>query len=294
MAGTSNAGASEARALAGRRIAIPETRQLDTLAALLESRGASLLRCPLIAIQDAPDPEPVTAWIRRSIETSLDLLILYTGEGVERLLGFAERAGLRATFIEALARTRKLCRGPKPARALRRLGLKSELAAVEPTTDGILQTLGGLALSGRRVGVQLYRPDGNEALCTALREAGAEADLVAPYVYASAADDDRVEALIAELAGGRVDAITFTNKTQVERLKRVASDRGLGQMLSDGLAHTRVAAIGPVVAHELARVGISVDAMPGDAFFMKPLVTELVRLLGAPAPSVATTSADAP
>jgi uroporphyrinogen-III synthase len=40
-----------------------------------------------------------------------------------------------------------------------------------------------------------------------------------------------------------------------------------------------VAAIGPVVADEVRGVGVRVDVMPQKAYFMKPLVTELVRAL---------------
>ena len=52
------------RPLAGRTIALPETRELDKLAQLLEAEGAQTLRCPLVAILDAPDEAPVLAWLR--------------------------------------------------------------------------------------------------------------------------------------------------------------------------------------------------------------------------------------
>ena len=54
---------------------------------------------------------------------------------------------------------------------------------------------------------------------------GIAVDCVAPYVYASAADDERVAALIGELAAGRVDAIAFTSKAQVQRLLELARKR---------------------------------------------------------------------
>ena len=43
-------------ALSGRRIALPETRELDRLAQMLEEHGAETLRCPMVAISDVPDP----------------------------------------------------------------------------------------------------------------------------------------------------------------------------------------------------------------------------------------------
>src|SRR5215470_35645 len=88
--------------LQGRVIAVPESRQLDVLASLLEKRGARVLRCPLVGIKDAPDSAPVVAWIERLIAHPADLFVIYTGEGIERLLGFAQRAGVEDAFVAAL------------------------------------------------------------------------------------------------------------------------------------------------------------------------------------------------
>src|SRR6202171_5922517 len=104
------------RPLAGRRIALVEHRELDRLGRMLEELGAATLRCPLVAIADAPDPAPVWAWIERAIAAPFDDLVLMTGEGLRRLRGAAERAGIEAGFRDALARMRTITRGPKPAR----------------------------------------------------------------------------------------------------------------------------------------------------------------------------------
>ena len=44
--------------LQGRTVALAEGRQLEELADMLESEGATVLRCPLVSILDAPDPAP--------------------------------------------------------------------------------------------------------------------------------------------------------------------------------------------------------------------------------------------
>jgi uroporphyrinogen-III synthase len=67
--------------LKGRRIALAEARELDVLAGMFQRAGADVLRCPLVAILDAPDSAPIKAWIRRAIAGNLDVVILYTGEG---------------------------------------------------------------------------------------------------------------------------------------------------------------------------------------------------------------------
>ena len=40
--------------LSGRRIVVPETRELGQLVRMLEERGAQAIPCPMIAIRDAP------------------------------------------------------------------------------------------------------------------------------------------------------------------------------------------------------------------------------------------------
>src|SRR5437899_11634634 len=99
------------KALANRTVALAEGRQLEELAQMLEREGATALRCPMVSILDAPDAEPVLAWLRELIAGRLDYVILMTGEALRRLLGFAERAGLREQVIAALGKTRTVTRG---------------------------------------------------------------------------------------------------------------------------------------------------------------------------------------
>jgi uroporphyrinogen-III synthase len=271
---------SMAEELSGRRIVVPETRELGQLVRMLEERGAEAVPCPMIAIRDVPDPEPVEAWLRCFADGACDDLVLMTGEGLRRLLGFARRFDLEPAFLVALGAARKITRGPKPVRALREIGLATDLPADEPTTEGIIAAMGRYDLSGRRVGVQLYPDNANERLLKFLKGAGAEPDPVLPYVYASEADDARVIAVIAEMAAGRIDAIAFTSAPQVRRFRDVARASGREAELLQGFERIAVAAVGPIVAAELEALGVQVNIMPRDnTFFMKPLVRELAAAL---------------
>lgn len=266
--------------LTGKRIAVPESRELDLFARMLEEQGAETLRCPLVAIRDLDDPGPAEAWLRRLIAGKFDDLILLTGEGLRRLIGIARRAGIEADAVAALGRLRTITRGPKPVRALRELGLKAGLSATEPTTAGIIATLAHENLKGHRVGVQLYPGNTNVPLLDFLAQAGASADPVLPYAYASDADVDRVAALINTMANGKLDAIAFTGSMQLERLTEVARARSLDAQLHDGLARTKIAAIGPVVAAGVEKLGGHVAIVPaGGSFHLKPLVTAIVAAL---------------
>ncbi len=265
--------------LEGRTIALAEGRQLEELAQLLEKEGAKPLRCPMLNILDAPDAAPVIAWLRELIAGRFTQVILLTGEGLRRLLGFAEREGLREAAIQALGRARTVTRGPKPVQALKEVGLTPTVVANVPTTAGVIATLGQEPLAGQTVGVQLYGGP-NPELTTFLESAGARVVPVIPYVYAPAADADAVADLIRRLAAGIVDALVFTSSSQVDRLHEVASEKGLTSELAAGLARTRVAAVGPVVAERLREKGRPADICPEQGFVMKNLVQRMKRELG--------------
>jgi uroporphyrinogen-III synthase len=270
---------TQEQTLAGRTIAVPETRELDVFSAMLERRGASVLRCPLIAILDAPDPQPVLEWVRKFNTGTFHDLILLTGEGLRRILRCIDLHGPdhRDEFIGALSRVRKITRGPKPARALRELGMKPDIAAEIPTTEGVIDSLRKSgSLSAHSVGVQLYGAEPNLPLINFLKEAGASVSTVAPYVYADKADDAAVRELLTKMSNGEVDVIAFTSTPQVERLFAV----GPLDLVKAAFEKTQIAAIGPVVADALARHDITARLMPQDSFFMKPLTSAMEDGLG--------------
>lgn len=268
--------------LQGRTIAVPETRELDLFAEMLGKRGASVLRCPLVGIADAPQPGPVLDWIRRFNGGYHDEFILLTGEGLRRLLGCIDRhePALREPFIAQLSRVRKITRGPKPARVLRELQMKPDLAAEEPTTAGVIATLRREKINGHRVAVQLYGDDPNRPLMDFLKLAGASVDPVAPYVYVPAASDTEVVALIEKMSTGAVDAIAFTSQAQVERLFEVAATTTGVAKLVEALHRAQVAAVGPLVRDLLTARGIEGAMMPEESWFMKPLASLLGDELG--------------
>ena len=261
--------------LYGRRIALPETREAARLALMFRQQGAETVSCPLVSIVDAADPTPLQAWLRRFVDTPFDDLILLTGEGLRRLCAVAARSGLEQAFVGALAKPRKITRGPKPARALRELGLTPDLRAEEPTTEGIIKLLEQNDLHDRRVGIQLY-PGASNRLVDFLASAGATPDPVVPYAYASQAEDERVAALIDEMASERIDVIAFTSAPQIKRLFDVARVSGRVDKLRAALQKTIVAAIGPVVSAELERHGVTATVMPSGTYFMKPMVSAII------------------
>lgn len=268
----------DAGPLAGRCIALLETREAERLGGMLRDQGATVVSCPTVAIVDVADPAPVLAWLDRFVSEPPDYLVLLTGEGLTRLHRLARSAGVDAGFVSALGRVTTITRGPKPARALRAFGLTPQLRAEEPTTEGVIALLSGLELRGRRIGVQLY-PGASDRLTEFLEGAGALPDPVAPYEYADCAPDDALAGLIDRVIVGEIDAIAFTSASQARRLFEVAQASSQTDRLTTALRRTAVAAVGPVVASELRKHDVSPTIVPKNQYFMKPLVTAITAAL---------------
>ncbi|MES2624352.1 MAG: uroporphyrinogen-III synthase [Pseudomonadota bacterium] len=261
----------------GRIVAVPEGRQHLTMVQLLENRGAKVISIPLVSILDAPDPEPVLAWLRRFITDPPALFILLTGEGLRRLLALAETHELKDKFVEVLRGVTTLCRGPKPEQVLGTLDLQATLKASVPTTEGVITTLDTIVLQDKRVCLQLYGEDPNLRLQDFLAGKGAATDLVAPYVYASREDEEKVAAFIELMHAGKVDLVAFTSQPQLKRLQEVAKARQMIPLLQEGLQKVTIAAVGPVVKEQLESAGFIVAIMPERVYFMKPMVAAIVR-----------------
>jgi uroporphyrinogen-III synthase len=265
--------------LQGKTIAVPEMRELEVFSALLERRGAKVLRCPLVTIYDSPHSAQVLAFAVKLAEGGFDDFVLITGEGLTRILSCIDKyePALRPRFVEGLGKLRTVTRGPKPARALRVLGLKPGIEATEPTTDGVIRSLSTHELEGRRMAVQLYGNDPNLTLMRFLRDRKANITTVAPYVYGNAADDATVHALLEKMSAGEVDAIAFTSKLQIERLVT----QHPAPLVRRALSRTKIAAVGPIVAEAIRAAGFEVASSPEHSWFMKPLVVALSEQLGA-------------
>jgi len=263
------------KALSDLTVLVPESRELDLFTIMLEEEGASVLRCPLVRILDLEETQESERWIRRLIAGEFQDVIWLTGEGLRRLLPIVRSMACEEEFLMGLARVRSITRGPKPARALRELGLAPGLAAAVPTSQGVLDALKGENLRGRRIGVQLY-PGGAAPLLTELKARGAEIRSVTPYRYASQAETHQVGDMVRAMAAGHIGLLAFTASPQVERLFQVARDANVDEELAKGLARTPIAAIGPVVEETLERHGVKIAIRPPSSFHLKPLVRAII------------------
>jgi len=258
-------------------VAVPEVRELELIRRMLSDRGAEVLACSLVNIIDHPDQLSVRQWLQTFISGQMDDLILFTGEGVRRLMAAAERDGVREDVLRAFDRARKITRGPKPVRALREIGMKANIEAAHPTTPGLIDTLKNFDLFQRCIGVQRYGDVPNLPFIEFLEQKGARVFPVSPYAYADAAQTKEVEQLIETLIGGTIDVLALTSAAQWQRLIDVS--RAMDRLNHLRNAHQKnaffIAAVGPVVAEQVRKDNFEPDAMPEPSFSMKPLVREI-------------------
>jgi len=189
---------------------------------------------------------------------NLRLAIFLTGVGTQTVFAAAQHAGHEADLRLRLDHALVAVRGPKPAAALRRFGVRVDLAAPPPhTTDALLETLAAVDVQGASVLVQLYG-EPNPALCQALAARGAQVIELAPYVWDRPADPAPILELLDALDQRRVDALLVTSQAQVDNLYAVAREHGRTPRL-DGLV---IGAQGPVAAAALARHGAQATVIP--------------------------------
>src|SRR5690606_3709435 len=150
-----------------------------------------------------------------------DVTVLSTGIGVRGVIEAAEVLGRAEALVAALGRSRVFARGPKAHGAAVTVGLPVEWSTPSGVASAILVGLARTGLSGVRIALQL---DGarSQPLADALVERGA--DLVPIPVYRWSLPDDAAPALrLAQaVAEGRVDAVTFTARPQIESLCEIA------------------------------------------------------------------------
>jgi uroporphyrinogen III methyltransferase/synthase len=224
----------ESRPLAGVTVAVTRARaQSSGLAARLRGLGADAVEAPAIRIEALDGPAP-------AVDT-YDLICLTSPNGVRMLF---ERLAIEGRDARSLAGARVAAIGPGTAAALREHGVIADIVSERFVAEGLVEALADVPVSRALIA---RAAEARDVLPDALRERGAEVDVVALYeTVAEPFDDGR------RLAVARADYVTFTSSSTVNYFFAALDGAELSK-------RTRLASIGPVTSDALRGRGLEPD-----------------------------------
>lgn len=251
--------------LTGLQVISFETRLRQEAIELLEKHGARVISAPALRELPLTDLRDAKSFADTVCEGLVDALILLTGVGTGLLLKAAVTHRARAELVAALSKTTLVCRGPKPAAALKPFGLRPTINVPEPNTwrEVVAKLDSDWPLAGRRVCIQEYGVR-NEELVRALGERGAAVTNLRVYTWELPEDTGPLKAAILKLVRGQAQVALFSSGLQINHLLLVAQEIGLAPAVRRALNNDVViASMGPMTSEALQRHGIRPDIVPG-------------------------------
>ncbi len=258
----------------GFHIASLESRRADDMARLISRSGGVAHVSPSMREVPIEPNRGAIDFAYRLMTGHISIVILMTGVGFRYLLRAIERHLDQQRFLDSLSDVVTICRGPKPAAAMREVGLTPTYRVPEPNTwREMLQTIdANVSIANQIVGVQEYGVT-NASLVAGLEARGATVEPVRVYGWEFPEETGPLEENVRALAAGERDMLLLTSAHQVVNMLRMAETLDIVDQLRDGLYRTVIASIGPTTTQMLEECDIHVDMEPGHPK-MGHLVTE--------------------
>jgi uroporphyrinogen III methyltransferase/synthase len=243
----------ERRPLHGRRVVVTRARaQASGLATTLRGLGAEVVELPAIRIEPRIESEEVRRAVGRIGEYAL--VCVTSPNGAHLLFEALGNAGLDARALGGKTKRKQVeeggssvaAIGPGTARALAEHGIAADIVPERFVAEALVEALESVEVDGKRVLVA-RAAEARDVLPDALRERGAEVDVVALYeTVREAPDPAAIEAAQA------ADYVTFTSSSTVRNLTEALGDR-----FPSG---ARVVSIGPITSEAARAAGLEVAA----------------------------------
>ena len=238
----------------GLRVLSLESRRATEMEQLIRLQGGVPFVAPSMREIALPDNTEVFAFGERLFAGGFDMVVLLTGVGTRQLAKVLATRYPPGAFPEALSRVTVVARGPKPAAAVRDMGLKPAVIAPEPNTWRELAA----AIEDvrpQRIAVQEYGRPATDLLVT-LRARGHDVSTVRIYQWDLPEDVEPLREAARRIAAGAFDVVLFTTAIQMEHLARIARELGIEAEMLAALRHCRVCSIGPTTTEALDEFGI--------------------------------------
>ena len=203
-----------------------ESRRAREIAKLIANLGGVPIVAPSVREVPLESNQEALEFARRLAAGEVDMIIFTTGVGVKALASAVEKVCPRDELSRYLNGVVVVARGPKPAVALRELGVSISLTVPEPNTWRDLlalldQSKNTFPVAGRRVAVQEYGVT-NPELSAGLQERGAIVTLVNVYQWALPEDLGPLERAVESIISGDVHVLLVASSVQIRHLFEVA------------------------------------------------------------------------
>lgn len=240
-----------------------ESRRAREIAKLIENLGGVPIVAPSVKEVALDSNQQALEFAHNLSSGVIDMVIFTTGVGVKALASAVESACSKEELARRLNSVVVVARGPKPAAALKELGVPVSLAVPEPNTwrdllTALDQNRDSFPVTGRRVAVQEYGIT-NLDLTAGLVERGAIVDLVNVYQWALPDDVGPLERAIESIIRGEVHVLLVASSVQIRHLFEVAVRMGKDKALYEALSRVVITSIGPLTSEELRSRGLAVD-----------------------------------
>jgi uroporphyrinogen III methyltransferase/synthase len=242
----------ERRPLHGKRVVVTRARaQASELAETLRGLGAEVVELPAIRIEPRIESDEVRRAVERIGEYAL--ICVTSPNGAHLLFEALGEAGLDARALgrgtnngQVEEGTTIAAIGPETARALAEHGVAADIAPERFVAEALVEALADIDVEGRRVLIA-RAAEARDVLPDALRERGAEVDVVA--LYETVREEPEPETIEAAQSA---DYVTFTSSSTVRNLTEAVGDRFP--------ADARIVSIGPITSKAVRAAGLEVHA----------------------------------
>jgi uroporphyrinogen III methyltransferase/synthase len=254
----------EHRPLSGKRVLVTRTRQqASTLAELLRREGAVPIELATLELVPVANDEELEA-MTRDLEAGAYAWSVFTStNAVDAVFAYFDRTGRDA---RAFGSSKIAALGTATANALQTRGIRADLAAADFSSNGVVEAMQDIDLTGRRV-LLPRAAGGNPALVGGLKDRGARVDEV--ILYESQPPKEPDETILERIRWGEIGVATFASSSSVRNLATLLD----GDL--SGLYGATIACIGPMTAATADEYGLEVDIQP--AQHTVPALVEAIK-----------------
>ena len=264
----------------GLRVVSFASRQSTEIADLIRKAGGKPVNVPSMREIPLEHNTEALGFAKLLLAGWIDVLVLMTGVGTRLLIKTIAIKYETRQVIEALRSVKLVALGPKPAAALRDMGLAPAILVPEPYTwkDLLTRLDDKYPVDNKRVAIQEYG-NSNPELIKGLEERGSEVVAVPLYRWDLPEDLQPLRQAIRDIIAGKspcVDFALFTSGIQVQHLFKVAKMDGVERKLQEAFKRICIGSVGPVASRAIVEQGLTVDYEP-DRTNMVHLVREMAR-----------------